>query len=153
MTFFFCTQRVQKNDLVEVFSRAKILGSGRLLKKELKTSRQDIIKCEMECNQISVEKMLWLFSSVGGIVDSSQIIPPTELVITPMQATFGPWLSPIRSPNKVIIICMITHILGIRANKIKLRFQMAEDLSFLAYLFQDIFFLINETMLFSSYSI
>ena len=44
MTFFFCTQRVQKNDLVEVFSRAKILGSGRLLKKELKTSRQDIIK-------------------------------------------------------------------------------------------------------------
>lgn len=44
MTFFFCTQRIQQNNLVEAFSRAKILGSGRLLKKELKTSRQDIIK-------------------------------------------------------------------------------------------------------------
>lgn len=44
MTFFSCTQRVPQNDLVEVFRIAKILGSGRLLKKELKTSRQDIIK-------------------------------------------------------------------------------------------------------------
>lgn len=44
MTFFFCTQRVYQNDLVDVFSRAKFLGSGRLLKKELKKSGQDIIK-------------------------------------------------------------------------------------------------------------
>ena len=44
MTFFSCTQRVPQNDLAAVFSIAKILGSGRLLKKELKTSRQDIIK-------------------------------------------------------------------------------------------------------------
>lgn len=45
MTFLkSCTQRAYQNDLVEVFSRANILGSGRLLKKELKTSRQDIIK-------------------------------------------------------------------------------------------------------------
>lgn len=88
-----------------------------------RSSRQDIMKCEKECDQISVEKVLWLFSSGRGIVDSSQIIPPTELVITPMQATFGLWLSPIRSPNKVMIICMIIQFQVSEQTKLNLGFK------------------------------